>query len=750
MSLYQKGLEFFFSRTNQQICRLTAMSGSFLLFAVVLGKGSVSHAGAWEWVRSLISKIPIEKNVDLYNESLMEGKANPIFSCGKSIKPSFVQGSYLLINQCKADLNTNPLLNQLAGTPFGFGVHAGGSVVFVRQEDSQSQALKRIGKDIKSAFTEGNIFNIHKLKFPNKAKTALEVMEPGDLVVFSTQLDIGFSLSKIKQILGEDQNQAELSKLEQLSNQASAGIGVVASGQYLVNIYRLKEDINDKEHARFRVKFISNIGRSKYLNVASIVVPLSPIKWTGISFLNKQINNKIEGLNPFNYGISNSHNDIFVIDYVFDLKNPKSAAIYEELLRPRKMIKSAKYVGESLKKTFTTIAPEKIEDLDALDFAAAEEIAQSEIQQGIPVKQRSVNRIFLGESSADREANFFSINLLLLKIQLLKDQYEVDLVLRSNQDNKKKYYRYTSLSKTIDFKVALDLFNSRKHMSSFDLVTELGPQEAELNPAFAEINPQVTKQNTHLVPKRLTSFSFVWEKKMSDLSRDKYNKLQNEIANIYPLANIKWPAYASEGTATNGFLRAEFIVVLDKLNEYLSTLTEEDVNQGVREYFKNAGFPTVDNSVEKASYCDQEGSRVCPADERYEKDVQIIVKYLHQFLNSNYSPVDRYARFKDLGQIPLFRDSVHGLIGNVLPRQMVLNSARFKVDFNARNIQPAISVVWPDIRPGEDRTEDTVRNEVDYHRRSQDGNYDLRLYEINGEYYSSPVPMKSGSARIIQ
>lgn len=385
-------------------------------------------------IRETIADQDINFNVDLGNIDLVEG-INLSNKYRYDVEASYINKFYTRIDKwdMNAGVNVGEVLKDLVDVPFGFSINRSNSFFFVRQFPTKMEALKALP--------------YAPNKLPLNAKLALKNLKPGDFVSMPANMNVAIGASASTSVVGP------------VGLSANAGVSFVLSGEFTIQVFKL-----DETHVR--LKLITKRGRDSAANAGMA----ASFNIFGIRLLDRQIERFVER-DFAQFGFSYNPGAQFIIDYVFDLKDPEAQEAYNQVLSSTLKFKDlivADMVNPSDLKDKLISSYEKADDLFYLD-------------QKMPPKERRVQRIFKGYSSYSGHTRHVKLAFLVTSYQ--KDRTFTDSrVTFIDKKEKNLQFYYPTYSKYIEAQLGKKFFKlkDQTYQNNFGLIPRFQMEDSTL------------------------------------------------------------------------------------------------------------------------------------------------------------------------------------------------------------------------------------------------------------------------------
>lgn len=372
-----------------------------------------------ERVRTEFADLDINFNVNLLDLDLFEGLG--LSSRYRyEVEPSYEKGLHARVDkwQIKVDLNPGDILADTLDTPIYTNISRNSEVFFVRQFKSKRRALKALPYTLK--------------RLPLKAEWAIKNLVPGDFVSLPTSLSV---------VIGARASSASTGST--IGIDARANVYYVLSGNFLVHVYRMKDN-------KVRLKLFAN--RARTAGATASIEGSSNL--FGVKIADKIVE-KVFDLDFAEIGYDKTKGRQFIIDYVFDLNNEKAKKAYNNILSSTFKFKDAAAFGQHLgKKPLSNVLLSTYELADEIfseDFKADSE------------KPR-VERIFKGFNKFEQDKLKLKMGLLVAKFSGGKSYTENHISYEDEEGERHNFY-YPIQTKTWQHKIRFLFFKTKERSS---------------------------------------------------------------------------------------------------------------------------------------------------------------------------------------------------------------------------------------------------------------------------------------------
>ncbi len=597
---------------------------SSLFFAILLGLSltaapTTSQAG-WgflepakiiEKIRQQIAKQDIGVSIGLIDGEIFNGFSTALRYRLES-EPSYMDGFYTRVDRYKLDARVNPgdILED-NDSPIGFAIEQNTEIIFARQFKSQTDSLKAWPYTLKNL-----PLNTHK---------ALCNLQVGDFVALQAKLGVVFSVGA----------NTEVSPAVTLGGSTH----VFISGDFMIHLFRMDND-------KIRVKLITM--RKKGVGANVDVEYAKRFRIIGLKVIDSKIE-RIVDLTPLSLGFGKSVNDVFMLDYVFDLKNAQSAQAFDNLMTKKVRFKDLKVIDP------TASRPELAEDL-LTDMSEVEQIFTED--HALPAQQRRIDRIFKGSNTSVDASSNFKLGLSVIKLKS-GTLYSQNQLLNYDHNDQEQKYLLDSYSREFESKILFGLFGDKSTQGT--------------NVVF--------NANDAWDPASFVTYTGYREVKMRNVSKRDFRKIQDEVRSTIPadqFAKIDWKSWDfSNGSFVNGYYKQQVFINPEALAT-LPVVSERVYRQDFIDYVEKGGTPPRKN-VAGGDRNDRFGW-----EEDYGSELNTIAHSLSGIVSSLNSSVALYTHFKNLQSSPLWRERGMGFILSKIPTYRADSLVSYEMIFSAK------------------------------------------------------------------
>jgi hypothetical protein len=489
--------------------------------------------------------------------------------------------------------------------PFSLGLTAGSDLIFVREFKTQKEA----------AFAP-----VYKLtRMPISAERALTRLSTGDFVSFQTHLTVNAGLDKSVPIFS--------------AISLDGATHALISGNFIVHLYKV-----DKTH--MRVKLIAlhdfNSGASAGLKLTNDLTIVA-LKVGG---------GKIRAawnINLGSYSKEYDVTDLFMMDYIMDLSDPRTAAAYDDLVGKAVRFKAADaFYLESAKQGLSRAVVTDFTDIETLYHEGLDK----------PQDQRIVDRRFKGSTITTTKRSNLSFSMKSTRFGR-QTFFARNKISTFDPSERPLYYLFDTFQTQNERKLPFHFFDKTETVNSNLLFTATEDFE----------------------PVRFVGLYLTRELRTQSLSNSKFESLKAHVKKTLPpslyehLPLNTWDL--SQHEAVNVYFKHEIFFPLEAVNA-IPVLNPDLIKRRYKDYLDQASglsAPPIGGTnlgEQNSSAAMDLSSR--PQSEIYARDIDLIVAQLSIVFNPKANTDDRYEAFLKLKDNDLFIETGTGFLISLLPQ----------------------------------------------------------------------------------
>ncbi len=594
---------------------LLFLVGTFLLGPTNAFAGSdfLEPSKIAERIRKQIAKQKIGGAIDIIDGEIFEGISTGLGYRIKS-EPSYVDGYYTRLDryELQLDINAGDLIDD-NDSPFGFGIRKENNVIFARQFKSQKESLTAI------PYTFKNI--------PLTSQKAIRNLNPGDFVALEGNLSLTLSIGA--------------SNLLNQYAELSGSTHVMVSGEFLIHIFRMPDN-------KLRLKLISSQGKG--FGMGGKLEMGRGLDIVGFKYIDRRIKSIIQ-VKPFSVDASRGRNELFMLDYIFDLNQSAAVQAYDDLMGKKSRFKDIALINpfESRK---------KMEESLLNDVSTIEDIAFED--RNLDSDQRRIDRVFRGSNSAVVSRTKFKLGFNFLRVEA-GAHFAQNRVVFYNRDQEEQKFLLDTFSTTSDLKLLFGLFGDKTTDGS--------------NILFSS--------DDSWKPNKFIALTQSKEIKMKTVSKGDYQRIKKYVQKLIPpteFARIDWKNWNFEkGDKVNGYFKTEMFFQPSALRS-MPRMDSKKVNKLITSYILATGRPTVRPSNKPVGSSRPGGFWI----EAYEQDLMWISRYLSNVVGTSTTSEERYLAFKRLKSFPLWQERGQGFLLSLLPEENRDKMISYEMTFSAK------------------------------------------------------------------
>jgi hypothetical protein len=489
--------------------------------------------------------------------------------------------------------------------PFSLGLTAGSDLIFVREFKTQKEA----------AFA--SVYGLDRV--PVSAERALSKLATGDFVSLQTHLTLNVALDKSVPVTP--------------AISFGAATHALISGNFLVHLYKV-----DKTHMRVKLIALHNVeaGASAGFKLTNDLTIIAI----------KVASGRIRAAWNVNLGsVSKDFDitDLYMVDYIMDLSDPKVAAAYNTLLQKKAVFKSRDmFYLESAKKNLSKVM---VTDLTEIENLYHEGLSK-------PENQRVVDRRFKGSTLTRTVRTDYSISMKTLRLgyQTFFARNKISTV---DPNENELYYLFDTFSTFGERKIPFHLIDRTESVNSnllftatedFDPVKFVGlylTRELRTQSLSRSKFEELKKHVRNTLPHSL----------YSQLPLDSWDLSQHEAVNVYFKHEVFFPLAAVQAIPV-----MEPATIKSHYQDYLNSLREIE-SAPMRD-----NRPGHENDVRAMDYDSMSRNQI------YDRDLNMISTQLSTVFDPKAETDARYEAFLKLKNNDLFTETGAGFLISLLPQ----------------------------------------------------------------------------------
>lgn len=637
---------------------------SLLSASVIIASVVPAHAGGLDFlepanlaqkVKNIIAKQKIGATVNIVDAEVFDGLSAALKYKMQS-EPSYVDGYYTRLDKYTLDVDATPGdLIDGNDLPLGFSIDHESEIIFARQFKKQSDSLTAIPYGPKN--------------LPLSAEQAIRNLNPGDFVAITGKLSLVLSLNAS-------------APLTAIGN-ASGSTHVYISGEFLIHTFRMANN-------KLRLKLIAIRGKGAGSDAG---VSMDGFKIVGFKWADHRIKSWIN-LDPLKLGINKDGNNLFMLDYVFDLNNAQASQAYDNLIHKKTRFSEIAFINPVA--GTETVKQDVLTDLSDVETISGED-------HSLPPSQRRIDRVFKGSNDSISSGSSFKFGLNILRFEA-GSTYAQNKVVHIDRDEVEQKYILDSFQTSKKVNAVFGLFGDSSRIFT--------------NMLFSS--------DDSWKPLDFVALTLGRELKMKNVSQRDFRKIQEHVREVIPAseyAKIDWKNWDfSKGQRVNGYFKNEIFFHPDSLR-YMPKLDYQMAYSRLYNFIKERGIPRVPPH-ETSVYGD-----TLHGFERYEADMSYIARSLAIVFNPSETSEHRYQQFKQLKDFPLWQEYGGAFLLSLVPKDKLSTLISYEMTFSAKDVE-TISFKF-----GNFAQEELYKSLMYIQQIITDRSFDLRLYtDENGEF----------------
>jgi hypothetical protein len=573
-----------------------------ILFMIFFSLGASAETS---WA-DLFKQIVINPNFQLFKSHFFGGNATIKGGYNPGVEASFHEGLYTRWDRYYFDMNFSP--DQKIGDVINTNVTFSPSATHDLQVQFARQFINKKDAYLAVPYFVGRI--------PFSAEQAVQKLNVGDFVMIEADLNLVADFSFLR----------ELGVIAGL--QLTGSEYYLISGQFYILVLRLPDN-------KIRLKLIAvhknENGGSLNLGYADT------LKIFHINFVDNAITRVLD-LNPVSLQYTKGSNNLFMVDYILDLKKKEVAEAYDQLLRKATDLENG-ILANPLQNR------DKIKSKLILDLLPVDRLARKD--QRLDESHRGVSRSFKGTVDEKYRSGQFHLGISIAQILSRTDQTQnkIDEIDLSGRESK---HELDFFQKRMEGGYLFQFFNVRRDLRMTSLY-DLDDHWQKQNPADWMMS----------LERRDANFSF-----------SKFQRVQSDLQRVIPISlynQIDFSGWkiSSDPTKQNVATRYQVTIhpqglaaiapltrqeIFDRYIAYLKEIPVSDLNH--RRIVPDQFYTSPDLYVRYFGY-----------------DVDLIAKKLEKVFATATSGNDKLATLMELGRNALFMQTGSRFIIDLIPQE---------------------------------------------------------------------------------
>lgn len=577
------------------------------------GWGFLEPANIFEKIRKQIAKAEIGASIGLIDGELING-FNTALKYRLESEPSYLDGFYTRVDKysLNAEINPGDIVDD-NDSPFGFTIEQGTEVIFARQFKTQKDSLKAIPYTLKN--------------LPLNANKAIRNLQIGDFVALQAKVGVVFSVGASTEIGG--------------GFNLGGSTHVFLSGDFMIHLFRMDND-------KVRVKLITM--RKKGTGVNADIEYGRKFKIVGLRVIDRRIE-KLVDLTPASLGFGKSANDVFMLDYVFDLKNAQASQAFDDFMSKKVKFKDLKVIDPTASRT--DLANDLMTDMSDIEGIFNEDV-------NLPGQQRRIDRVFKGSNTSLDSSRSFKLGLSVIKLKSGM-VYSQNQLLNYDRNNNEQRYLFDTYTKDFESKILFGLFGDKTRDGS--------------NVVF--------NSDASWAPGSFVTYTNYREVKMRSVSKRDFRNVQEQVRKAIPAgayAQIDWKNWDFD-SLVNGYFKQQLFINPEALAN-MPQMNSSGYYSAFVQYIERTGLPVKRNNPTSRMNDDY----VWTAD--YSSDLDVIAKGLSAITNPLVTNDVMFTSFRTMQKSQLWRERGIGFIMSMVPKAKANTLFSYEMTFSAKGVEP--------------------------------------------------------------
>jgi hypothetical protein len=540
---------------------------------------------------------------------------------------------------------TSELFGPLKNAEIGTGTSVSRQFTFIQQFDSRLESIQRLPYDpVTKIPLNADLF--FKTQFNKTTQKNERVIKDGDFIGFRAPLTLS---------LGRGYEFAAKTHIA-----LDASLYWVLAGEFDIHIFKMKDD-----QVRVKIMAIKDNLVGGYLG----------LNLMGFSSVGNRLVSSIFGTNLAKFEFSTKKSNLYISDYIFNLNQPESRDMYNELIGHKlksldtKELKSQLLTANPFAKGSST-KKYLMGDLERLNLA-------SKADQNLPASERRITRVGSGENETVSSQGGFKINLLKAVQSTTEQSQSVSKATLYAQDQNDLSQKYLLETMTRN-----NSFQWFWLWGESDLITQ----------------SLLLKTDQDFQPEDLLGFQFSRIKEDSSMTNKEYLALKQKFNSILPVdvsTAISWPNwnFAKNDSVHNVYMRQDLLFT-DNLFRMNVQISDEKIRAELIKILKSYGK----FSSKPMSLSNQGGDGIAdPREAAYirgdnlnayssEWEQYVIPIKLAEVFDSSKTATERYQAYQYLTKnIPVFSEINNMLLLRLIPDEALSQIIVAKLTLSAKD-----------------------------------------------------------------
>lgn len=481
----------------------------------------------------LLARWGIQADLRLLGTDLFDG-ANLKTGYRYEVDPSYKFGLFTRLDRYyfNTSVDTNVIDERASEDDFGVGLEVRHllEVDFARQFRTSKEALQA-----KPYFIQN---------IPLNSRKAIDNLKEGDMVSMKARLNIVVNAEFLNTLITSGQ-------IAPINLVASAHY--LIAGQFQIHVLRLPDN-------KIRLKIVGI--RQKEKGVGVDLKYASTLKIFGVNYANRRIT-KLLDLNPVELKFNDGVNNLFMVDYLLDLKDSDVQGAYDTVLRRATQFESAQILNPR-----RTV--DELRDKLVMDIASIEELFSAD--RSARRENPRVERSFRGSVQMDYRGFDAKLGVRVIRLEENR-QVSQSRILNVNQNDQTEHYRMDTYRTRSENSFFFSLLKARRERSLNALYTTDSQYQ---QPEVENIILNVERRDKRFRPSEL-----------EQLKRQVQRTISPE-----QFAQIDFSKFETEGKINNVFSRYQVVLSPESIG-VLPQLNRNEITRRYLDYLKTVPWKDI-------------------------------------------------------------------------------------------------------------------------------------------------------------
>lgn len=540
------------------------------------------------------------------------------------VDPSYKFGLFTRLDRYyfNTTLDTNPEITEVPADDFGVGLEVKHllEVDFARQFKTSDEAL------LAKPYFIQNI--------PLDSRKAIENLKAGDMVSMKARLNLVVGADFINTLVTSGQ-------IAPINLVASAHY--LIAGQFQIHVLRLEEN-------KIRLKLVGI--RQKEKEVGVDLKYAGTLDIFGVNYASRRIT-KLLDLNPVQLRFNDGVNNLFMVDYVLDLKDSDVQAAYDDVLRRATQFESAQILNP--RKSVHDLRDKLVMDIASIeDLFTADRQARRESPR--------VERSFRGSVQMDYRGFDSKIGIRIIRLEENR-QVSQNRILNVNQNDQTEHY-------------LMDTYRTRSENSFFFSLLK-ARKERTLNALY-------TTDSQYHQPE-VENIILSVERRDKRFRQSELEQLKRQIQRtISPqqFAEIDFSQFEKDEKINNVFARYQVVLSPEAIGS-LPALKQGEIEQKYFDFLETVPWYDLVNMNSISMRTNTDYSAKTDVQKYLGARVKRLARQIEFLLNPKNDRNERIEKLMDLRNNSLFKFTGFGFLNSLLSASEREKFTRFTLEMES-------------------------------------------------------------------